>query len=143
MNTQIKVIHTTAQQTVTIQFNTIWRSLMKVLETTLILSSLFFCAPVVAGSGHDHGHSHEQAPASKDAAEKNSEKAIASLVTTGEIDKTWESVTASSSEKKDYSGRSEWVVIFINEKIADPAKKKIYVFLTLGGEYIAANHTGN
>lgn len=116
---------------------------MKILATTLILSSLFFCAPVTAGSGHDHGHSHAQAPASKETAEKNAEKAIASLVVTGKIDKTWESVTASSSEKKDYSGRSEWIVIFINENITDPAKKKLYVFLTLGGEYIAANHTGN
>ncbi len=116
---------------------------MKILATTLILSSLFFCAPAVAGSGHDHGHSHAQAPASKETAERNAEKSISSLVVSGKIDKTWESAIASSSEKKDYNGRSEWVVVFINEKIADPARKKLYVFLTLAGEYIAANHTGN
>ena len=116
---------------------------MKILATTLVLSSLFFCAPVVAGSGHDHGHSHAQAPATKETAEKNAEKAIASLVETGKIDKSWKSITASTSEKKNYSGRSEWVVIFINDKITDPAKQKLYVFLTLSGEYIAANHTGN
>ena len=143
MNIQIKSIHTTTQQAATIQFNTIWRKLMKILATTLVLSSLFFCAPVVAGSGHDHGHSHEQAPATKETAEKNAGKAIASFVETGKIDKSWASITASSSEKKDFSGRSEWVVIFMNEKITDTAKQKLYVFLTLSGEYIAANYSGN
>ena len=114
---------------------------MKILATTLVLSSLFFCAPVIAGAGHDHGHSH--APVTKETAEKNAEKAITSLVATGKIDKSWASITASSSEKKDFSGRSEWVVIFINEKITDAAEQKLYIFLTLSGEYIAANYTGN
>lgn len=116
---------------------------MKILATTLVLSSLLFGAPVMAGSGHDHGHSHAQAPVNKETAEKNAEKAIASLVVTGKIDKSWKSITVSSSEKKDFNGRSEWVVIYINEKITEPAKQKLYVFLTLSGEYIAANYTGN
>lgn len=37
----------------------------------------------------------------------------------------------------------EWVVIFNNQKISESDKQKLYVFLTLNGEYIAANHTGN
>ena len=115
---------------------------MKTLATTLVLSSLLFGAPVIAGSGHDHGHSHAQAPVNKEAAEINADKAVASLVVSGKIDKSWELIMASSSEKKDFSGRSEWVVIFVNEKITDTAKQKLFVFLTLSGEFIAANYTG-
>ena len=115
---------------------------MKNLASAVVLSSLLFGSSAMAGSGHDHGHSHAQTPVSQETVEENAGKAIASLVVTGKIDKSWESITASSFEKKDYSGRSEWVVVFINEKIADPARKKLYVFLTLGGEYIAANFTG-
>ncbi len=116
---------------------------MKTLATTLVLSSLLFGAPVIAGSGHDHGHSHAQAPVNKEIAENNAEKAMASLVLKGKIDKSWESITASSSEKKSFNGRSEWVVIFVNKNITDSDKQKLYVFLTLNGEYIAANYTGN
>ena len=116
---------------------------MKTLAIALVLSSLFFGAPVIAGSGHDHGHSHAPAPVNKEIAEINAGKAITSLVVSGKIDKSWELIIASSSEIKEFSGRSEWVVIFINEKITDTDKQKLYVFLTLSGEYIGANYTGN
>ena len=118
---------------------------MKTLATALVLSSLFFGVPVMAGSGHDHGHSHghAQAPVIKEIAEENAGKAIASLVIKGKLDESWKSVTPSSSEKKTFNGRPEWVVIYVNEKITDTSKQKLYVFLTLSGEYIAANHTGN
>lgn len=126
-----------------IQFNTIRRISMKTLASAVVLSSLLFGSPVMAGSGHDHGHSHAQAPVNKETAEENAGKAIASLVASGKLDKSWVSISPISSEKKSFNGQSEWVVIFINEKVTDPAKQKLYVFLTLGGEYIAANHTGN
>ena len=115
---------------------------MKTLAAALVLSSLFFGAPVIAGSGHDHGHSHAQASVNKETAEINADKAITSLIASGKIDKSWELILASSSEKKDFDGRSEWVVIFVNEKITDTTKQKLYVFLTLSGEYMAANYTG-
>lgn len=128
----------------TIQFNAIRRKLMKNLATTLVLSSLLFGTPAIAGSGHDHGHSHShaQAPVNKEVAEKNAGEAIDSLVSKGKLDESWKSVTASSSEKKNFNGRTEWVVIYVNKEIADTARQKLYVFLTLSGEYIAANHTG-
>lgn len=118
---------------------------MKTIATTLVLSSLFFGAPVMAGGGHDHGHghSHAQQPANQEAAEKSAVMAVASLITEGHIDKSWSSITPNSSETKDFNGRPEWVVTFVNEKITDTARQKLYVFLTINGEYIAANYTGN
>ena len=116
---------------------------MKTLTTTLVLSSLLFGSPVMAGSGHDHGHSHAQAPVNQEVAEKNADKAIASLVERGKIDKIWSSTKARSVDKKEVNGRTEWVVIYINEKIIGTEKQKLYVFLTIGGEYIAVNYTGN
>ena len=115
---------------------------MKTLPTALVLSSLLFCAPVIAGSGHDHGHSHAQTSVDKETVEKNAVKAINALIESRKIDKSWASITVNSSEKKIINGDPEWLVTFINEKIADADKQKLYIFLTLGGEYIAANHTG-
>ena len=124
---------------------------MKTLAATLLLSSLLFGAPVLAGSGHDHdhdhdhghSHSHVQAPVSKEIAEKNANDVISSLVKRDKIDKSWSTIKAMSVENKILNGLSEWVVIYHNEKISDPEKKKLYVFLTIGGEYVAANYTGN
>ncbi|PHS71866.1 MAG: hypothetical protein COB22_06775 [Cycloclasticus sp.] len=116
---------------------------MKNLATTLILSSLLFGAPVLAGSEHDHGHSHAQTPVSQEVAEKNADEVIASLLERDKIDKSWTSIKASSVDKKVLDGRPEWVVIYVNKKITDADKQKLYVFLTIGGEYIAVNYTGN
>ncbi len=96
--------------------------------------------PAMAGSGHDHGHSH--APANQETAEKNATSIIATLVKSDKLENSWTSITASSVEKKVFNGNPEWVVIFVNDKISDPAKRTLYVFLTSGGDYIAANYTG-
>ncbi len=115
---------------------------MKTLATTLFLTSLLFGVPAFAGSGHDHGHSHAQTPVNQATAEKNADKVRASLVKREKIDKTWSMIKADSIKKNERGGHPEWVVIYLNDKITDTEKKKLYVFLTIGGEYIAANYTG-
>ncbi|MBL1321044.1 MAG: hypothetical protein COA63_008305 [Methylophaga sp.] len=116
---------------------------MKTLATTLVLSSLLFGTPVLADSGHDHGHSHAQAPVNQATAEKNADEVIALLVEREKIDKSWATIKANSVEKKALKDSPEWVVIYNNVKITDLDKQKLYVFLTIGGEYIAVNYTGN
>lgn len=115
---------------------------MKTLPIVLVLSSLLFCTPVIAGSGHDHGHSHAQAPVDKVTVEKNAVKIINELIDSRKIDKNWASIAVNSSEKKTINGEAEWLITFVNKKITDTEKQKLYIFLTLGGEYIAANYTG-
>ena len=112
---------------------------MKPLVIFLLLTFLSFAAPVMAGS--DHGHSHD--PVDQVTAKINAAKNVASLVKRKKLDESWTSVEASSAEQKVFKGSPEWVVIFVNDKIADINKQKLYVFLSLGGEYIAANYTGN
>jgi CHASE1-domain containing sensor protein len=114
---------------------------MKTVATTLLLTALFFGAPVMAGSGHDHGHSYT--PVNQVTATAKATENVASLVNRNKLDKSWATVTASSVEKKVFGANSEWVVVFVNDKITDTGKQKLYVFLTLGGDYIAANYTGN
>jgi len=115
---------------------------MKTLATTLVVSSLFFGLPAIAGGGHDHGHSHAKAAVTQSVAETNADKIIASLITREKIDNIWSGTKASSVDKKEINGSTEWVAIYINEKITDQEKQKLYVFLTVSGEYIAVNYTG-
>ena len=111
---------------------------IQALVFTLALSLFSFTA--LAGAGHDHSHSN--APISQDEAKVIATKAVASLVEKSKIEKSWQSVKAAQVEKKTFKGNPEWVVTFNNSEVSDPTKRTLYVFLTLGGEFIAANHTG-
>jgi len=112
------------------------------LKTLLLGFTLgLFSMTTIAGSGHDHGHSHS--PVNQTTAKTKATEIVASFVKRNKIDKSWASIKASSVDKKVFKGNPEWVVLFINKKITDTKKQKLYVFLTLGGEYIAANHSGN
>ena len=109
---------------------------------TLLLGTILslFTFTTIAGGGHDHGHSH--APVNQEAAETNATAIVAALVKKEKLEASWASITASSAEQKTFNGNPEWVVVFVNDKITDPARQKLYIFLTSGGDYIAANYTG-
>ncbi len=112
--------------------------------TTIICSVLLLLAsPVYAGSGHDHGHGHSHDPVTKSQAEDIAIQSVAKLVERDKIDASWKSVDVWKSEKKQFGNNLEWVVVFSNVKVSDPAKQTLYIFLTLEGEYVAANYTGN
>lgn len=114
------------------------------LKTLLLGVYLGLCsATATAGSGHDHGHGHSHAPVDQATAKVNATEIVAEFVERKKLDESWASVTASSVEQKTFNGNPEWVAVFINDKIADTDKQKLYVFLTPGGDYIAANFTGN
>lgn len=115
------------------------------LKTLLLSLSLSLCsATAAAGSNHDHdhGHSHSHAPVNQVTATTNATEIVAALVKRNKLDESWASIMPSSVEKKVFKGDLEWVAVFVNDKITDTDKRKLYVFLTLGGDYIAANFTG-
>ena len=111
---------------------------------TLLLGFALGLLPmtVMAGSGHDHGHSHSHTPVTQTMAQANATEIVAALVNRNKLENSWSSIAASSIEKITFNGNPEWQVVFVNEKIANTGKQKLYVFLTLGGDYIAANFTG-
>jgi len=69
-------------------------------------------------------------------------KNVNRLASSGKIDKSWATVKVSKVEKKTFGNTPEWVVVFNNSDIADTEKRTLYVFLSVDGEYLAANHTG-
>lgn len=111
---------------------------IQIIILTLLLG--IFPLAVIAGAGHDHGHSHD--PVSQLTAEETAIKSVAKLVDKGKIDKTWKSIGVAKSEKKEFSGHKEWVISFKNTNISDSSKQTLYIFLSLTGEYIAANFSG-
>lgn len=105
---------------------------------TIILSIfLALASPVLlAGAGHSH------APVNQEQAEFNASRVVSTLVKNGVIDKSWGDVQVQQSEQKQFGNQTEWVVSYTNESIGDPGKRTLYIFLTISGEYLAANYTG-
>jgi len=103
-----------------------------------------FSSYALAGGGHnhDHGHSHSHTQVDQATAKSNALDIVKNLVKRNKLDKSWAAVTDGTVEKKTFNGNPEWLAIFVNENISDTDKQTFYVFLTLGGDYIAANFTG-
>lgn len=116
---------------------------MRYISTTIFSFFLLLASPVFAGAGHDHGHGHAHDPVTKSQAEEIATETVAKLVDRDKIEASWKSVDVSTSEKKKFGKNMEWMVVFKNEKVSDPEKQTLYIFLTLTGEYLAANYTGN
>jgi hypothetical protein len=114
---------------------------MRIYTLAITTALYLFSFSAVAGSGHDHSQGH--AAITQAQAESIAIKNVAKLADKGKLDKGWTSVKPSKVEKKSFSGTPEWVIVFNNNDIADPEKRTLYIFLSIGGDYLAANHTGN
>ena len=110
---------------------------------TLLFGLFLSLCPVIAMAGSDHHHSHAPTPLHQAAATTKAIEVVTALIKNNKLDESWRNTKPSSVEKKVYEGTAEWIAIFVNEKIADADKQKLYVFLTLDGNYIAANFTGD
>lgn len=89
-----------------------------------------------------HGPDGSHDPVDQSQAEQMGIKGVAMLVDKGKIDSSWKAANVVKTEQKKFGDKTEWVVSFKNDKISDSSKQILYVFLSLGGEFIAANYTG-
>ena len=59
-----------------------------------------------------------------------------------ETDASWKTVKHDKVEQVDGKKGKEWKVVFKNLAAPDKDKQTLYVFLSLPGNVLAANHTG-
>jgi hypothetical protein len=89
----------------------------------------------------NHPHSASQ-PIMKSEAFDIASKVVEKLVEKGILPRSWRNVRPVGAEKKVYNNTKEWVVMFDNRRIPDPSKRRVYVYLNMAGQYVAANYTG-
>ncbi len=89
---------------------------------------------VHAGAGHDHAVELTQTQVLEKAS-----GFVASIVEKGKLDDSWTEIKPQDPKE---NSRHEWVVAFFNPAEKDNDKQTLYMFLTMSGEYIAANFTG-
>ena len=67
---------------------------------------------------------------------------IKRLVKEQRIGTSWLRATHLRSGVKEFGAEKEWVVTFQNKNIEDKKKKRLYVFINIFGDFVAANFTG-
>ncbi len=112
---------------------------MRKIIIGLLTLFAFSTASAFAGAGHDHGPT---TPVTKAEAIQTASGIVAKIVEKGNLDASWSQVKTKRAEKKQYKNGPEWVVTFNNPRAENPEEQTLYVFLSLGGKYLAANFTG-
>jgi len=113
---------------------------MRRIIICLVVLLAFSVTGAYAGAGHSHGPKTE---ITESQARAKATQLVAAIVEQGKLDASWAKLQPEEAQKKSFKDRSEWVIIFNNLAEKDTEKQKLYVFLSLYGQYLGANHTGS
>lgn len=117
------------------------------MKNAILLASLFLSSQTVwAHKGHSHAPKVANC-ASKECTQQEIEAAVPAavqkLVESGKIEGSWTSAKIEKVEQKTFKKGPEWVATLLDEKQTDPAKQRLYVFITKRGTLNGANMTGH
>ena len=108
--------------------------------------SIVFCLFVSFGiqstSFAHSDHHHARKKAGLETVNSNAMMHVERLIGKKKLVSSWSKAKLLSSEKKKFKKKTEWVVTFENPSASDPKKKVLYIFLSLYGDFIAANFSG-
>jgi hypothetical protein len=116
------------------------------MKSTLVASA--FAAALFASTGAFAGadascHFHGGKPAAEATVIQCATQYKDKLVEGGKLEKSWQAVSkVEKLEQIDGKRSKEWKLSFKNPAAADKTKDTLYLFYTLPGNFIAANHTG-
>lgn len=115
---------------------------MKRIAIALAAAALFSpAAPAFADKGGSC-HFHGSAPAREETVLGCAAQRKDALVGSGKLDASWKGVRHEKVEQVDGKKGKEWKVTFRNPAATDKEKQALYVFLSMPGNVLAANHTG-
>lgn len=110
------------------------------MKIIICIGLIVSCWSLLAGPGHghshSHGHSHTKRTVTREKTIDIGKSHIKRLIKENKIDASWEKATHHSTERVS----NEWKVIFDNQN--GVKGKKLYFFLKLTGDFVAANFTG-
>ncbi len=114
---------------------------MRKITFCLMIMMMFALTAVsaqAAGGHDDHGHGHG-VELNKGQIQAKASGLVAKIVEKGQLDPSWKQI---KPQKAKETRNHTWLVTFVNPEIKESDKKTLYMFLTLSGEYLAANFTG-
>ncbi len=111
------------------------------LAATAILMSTWAAQPALADEGGSC-HFHGSKPAAEATVLGCAHKRKEALIKAGKLDATWAAVKQEKIELVEGKKGKEWKVVFKDPAAKDKSKETLYIFFTVTGNFIAANHTG-
>ena len=114
---------------------------MRRIIICLVVLLAFSVTGAYAGSGHSHSPKTDEITESQ--ASEQAAKIVSDIVKKGKLDASWTQAQPAAVQKKTFKNGPEWVITFNNTREKDPQKQTLYVFLSLYGDYLGANHTGS
>ena len=106
----------------------------------LILIFIFFMTTQSIEAHLDPEYARKKIGANK--ALKIATSEIQRLVKEQRIGTSWLKAIHLKSGVKEFGSEKEWVVTFHNKRVEDKKRKKLYVFINVFGDFVAANFTG-
>lgn len=112
------------------------------LNALAFVATLFASTAAFAGADGSC-HFHGSKPAAEATVVQCATRYKDKLVESGKLEKSWQAVSkVDKLEQIDGKRSKEWKLSFKNPAAADKTKDTLYLFYTLPGNFIAANHTG-
>jgi len=116
---------------------------MKTTRTTLALAATMFASSGAFAGADAKCHFHGSKPAKEATVIQCATQYKDKLVESGKLEKSWQAVSkVDKLEQVDGKQVKEWKLIFKNPAAADKSKDTLYLYYSLPGNFIAANHTG-
>ncbi len=113
-----------------------------ILMASALAATLFASTGAFAGADASC-HFHGSKPAAEATVTQCATQYKDKLVEGGKLEKSWQAVSkVDKLEQVDGKRSKEWKLTFKNPAAADKTKDTLYLFYTLPGNFIAANHTG-
>lgn len=110
----------------------------------ILFCLLFMSALSLAHPNHNNPWVQEGREMRKDETVSYCKELVTKMVAQEQLHKSWLKASLKKAEKKKYVATEdlEWIVIFYNESEPNPEHKSLYFFLSLYGEIVGANFTG-
>lgn len=116
---------------------------MKSMFTASVLAASLFATTAAYAGADASCHFHGSKPAAQAAVIQCATQYKDKLVEGGKLEKSWQAVAkVDKLEQVDGKRSKEWKLSFKNPDATDKAKDTLYLFYSLPGNFIAANHTG-
>jgi len=118
-------------------------NLVTLARTAVLSAAALLAAPAALADPGAGCHFHGSKPAAEATVVGCATQYKDKLVSGNKVEKSWQAVTKpEKGEQIDGKKGKEWRLTFRNPAATDKAKESLYLFYTLPGNFIAANHTG-
>lgn len=116
---------------------------MKSIFAASVLAASLLASTAAYAGADAKCHFHGSKPAAEATVIQCATQYKDKLVEGGKLEKSWQAVSkADKLEQVDGKRSKEWKLSFKNPAATDKAKDTLYIYYTLPGNFIAANHTG-